>query len=62
MGHDGCKPVMVIPFSFVVIGLWVTCDLALASEPQVEVFWGFWAGLISSLRKTAIQRERKRLL
>lgn len=57
MGHDRCNPVLVIPLTFAVIGLWVAHDLALANEPQGEVFWGLWEGLISIFKKRDVDGE-----
>ena len=37
---NGCKPVMVIPFSFVMISVGEASDLALTNEPQGKVCWG----------------------
>jgi hypothetical protein len=39
MGLDGCKPVMVIPVSSVVMSVQGACALALTNEPQGKVCW-----------------------
>ena len=56
MVPDRCKPVMVIPVSFVVISVGEACDFALTREPPGKVCWGFQGWLISCLRKRDMQR------